>query len=155
MHDAGGVRAREPLRNLRADGGHRRRVAAVCPTPPRSRSDDPSTHSIAMYEVARSTPTSWMVTMLGWFSADAERASRSNRSIRSASAATSPRKHLDGDDAPEPGVAGPVDLAHAAGADRRDDLVGSKACTGRQCHWGGARVAPRFWDVKAWLVVRG
>ena len=33
---------------------------------------------------------------------------------------------LDGDRAIEPGVTGAVDLAHAARADRRDDLVGAQ-----------------------------
>jgi hypothetical protein len=33
------------------------------------------------------------------------------------------RQHLDRDITPEPGVGGAVHLAHAAGAERRDDLV--------------------------------
>ena len=35
-------------------------------------------------------------------------------------------QNLDGHRAIEPGVAGAIDLAHAARADRRDDLVGSE-----------------------------
>ena len=34
------------------------------------------------------------------------------------------RQHLDGDVAAEARIAGPIDLAHAAGAEQRDDLVG-------------------------------
>jgi hypothetical protein len=43
-------------------------------------------------------------------------------------------QHLDGDVAIEPRVARLVDLAHAARADRGDDLVRSQACTSRECH---------------------
>ena len=35
-------------------------------------------------------------------------------------------QHLDGDVAAEPGVARSIHLAHAAGAERRDDLVGAE-----------------------------
>ena len=44
------------------------------------------------------------------------------------------RQDLDGDFAPEARVARGVHLAHAAGADERDDLVGPKPCAWRQCH---------------------
>ena len=45
------------------------------------------------------------------------------------------RQHfLDGDDAVEPGVASLVDLAHAAGADRHDDFVGTEPGARRQGH---------------------
>ena len=37
-------------------------------------------------------------------------------------------QHLDRHLAAEPRVAGPVDLAHAARAERPDDLVGSETC---------------------------
>ena len=46
---------------------------------------------------------------------------------------------LDGDVALEPRVARPVDLAHAARADRRDDLVRAESGAGRH---GGHRVTP-------------
>ena len=48
------------------------------------------------------------------------------------------RQHLDGDGALEAGVAGLVDLAHAAGADGADDLVRSEARAGGQGHGEGA-----------------
>ena len=48
-----------------------------------SRSVVPSTSSIAMYETPPSDPMSWIVTMFGWFSAEADRASFSNRLSRS------------------------------------------------------------------------
>ena len=41
---------------------------------------------------------------------------------------------LDGDVALQPGVAGAVDLAHAAGADRAGDLVRTQAGAGAQGH---------------------
>ena len=40
------------------------------------------------------------------------------------------RQHLDRDVAAEAGVARPVHLAHAARADRGDDLIGAEAITG-------------------------
>ena len=48
-----------------------------------------------------------------------------------------PRQHLDGDAALEPRVPGRVDLAHATGAQRTCDLVGTETCSGRQRHWRG------------------
>src|SRR5437764_13331973 len=46
---------------------------------------------------------------------------------------------LDGDDAIEPRVAGAIDFAHAAGAERCEDLVGSEACAERQAHSAASR----------------
>ena len=46
------------------------------------------------------------------------------------------REHLDGNRAIEPRVARAIDLAHAAGADRGDDLVRTKACAGLERHEG-------------------
>ena len=56
--------------------------------------------------------------MFGWFRAEAERASRSNRLSRSRSARQLGRQDLDRDLASEPRVPGPVDLAHPARAER-------------------------------------
>src|SRR6202022_2746251 len=44
------------------------------------------------------------------------------------------RKDLDGDLAAELRVTRAVHLAHAAGAERRGDLVGSEACAGSKSH---------------------
>src|SRR5262245_57885894 len=44
------------------------------------------------------------------------------------------RKHLDGDGAVQPRVARFVHLTHAAGAQRRDDLVGSQKSSGGKRH---------------------
>ena len=44
------------------------------------------------------------------------------------------RQHLDGDVAVEPGVPGSIDLAHAAGAKRGGDLVGTEARANRERH---------------------
>jgi hypothetical protein len=41
---------------------------------------------------------------------------------------------LDRDDAIEPRVAGPIDLAHATGPDGRDDLIRPEANAGRKVH---------------------
>ena len=51
------------------------------------------------------------------------------------------REDLDGDRAVEAGVAGLVDLTHAAGADSRLDLVGSEASPGDEAHGHGLRGA--------------
>ena len=68
--------------------------------------------------------------MFGWFSAETARASCSKRRRRSASSENDGRQDLDRDLAPEPRVARAVHLAHAAGAERRDDLVGAEARAG-------------------------
>jgi hypothetical protein len=44
------------------------------------------------------------------------------------------REHLDRDRSVEPRVASFVDFAHAARAERGEDLVGTEANTGRQRH---------------------
>ena len=36
------------------------------------------------------------------------------------------RQHFDGDETIEPGVAGPIHFAHAAGAEQADNLVGAE-----------------------------
>ena len=59
-----------------------------------SRRVEPSTRSMAMYETPRSDPMSWIVTMLGWLSEDADRASFSNRFRRSVSEASSAGRTL-------------------------------------------------------------
>jgi hypothetical protein len=46
------------------------------------------------------------------------------------------RQHLDGDVAPEPRVARPVDFSHAAGAERRNDFLGSEPGPCLQWHRG-------------------
>ena len=43
-------------------------------------------------------------------------------------------KNLDRDVAPEPRVAGAIDLAHPAGAEQRKDFVGTEMDTGCQRH---------------------
>ena len=76
--------------------------------------------------------------MFGWFSA----AGRLRlpleppQAIRS-SADERRRQHLDRDVAFEPGIARPVDLAHAARAERREDLVGTDQCSSDDGHCGG------------------
>ena len=45
------------------------------------------------------------------------------------------RQDLDRDGAIQPRVAGFVDLAHAAGAERREDFIGAEARAGGQTHF--------------------
>ena len=78
--------------------------------------------------------------MLGWLIAATARASRSNRASASGSLASAAGKHLDGDVAAEPRVVGAVDLAHAAGADGRDDLVRAEARANERVHWANTRL---------------
>ena len=44
------------------------------------------------------------------------------------------RQNLEGDISRQVAVARPINLSHAAGADQRDDLVGSQADAGRETH---------------------
>ena len=68
--------------------------------------------------------------MCGWFSAATARASRSKRSRDSRIVGDVRRQDLDRDRAVEPRVARLVDLAHAAGAERRHDFVGAEPAAG-------------------------
>ena len=68
--------------------------------------------------------------MFGWFSAPAARASCSKRREPVGVGGERRGQHLDRDLAAEPRVARAVDLAHPAGAERRDDLVGPQASAG-------------------------
>ena len=61
-------------------------------------------------------------------------ASRSKRCAHVRSAEQVRRQHLDRDVAPEPRVAGAIDLAHPARAERRQDLVGTEFRPGRERH---------------------
>src|SRR2546428_6144786 len=49
---------------------------------------------------------------------------------------------LDRDVAPETRVARAINLPHAAGADRRDDFIGTEARADRESHRGGSRIQP-------------
>ncbi len=79
--------------------------------------------------------------MLGWFSAEAERASISKRWRRSGSDAVAEGRTFTAISRPSFGVLRPVDLTHAARADRRDDLVGAEAGTGCERQVRGLYVA--------------
>ena len=72
--------------------------------------------------------------MLGWFSAEAERASCSKRARRSAVARELCGQDLEGHVAAQARVARAVDLAHASGAERPQDLVDAEARAGRDGH---------------------
>ena len=64
-----------------------------------------------------------MCPMFGWLSDASTWASRRNRASRSASVANASGSTLMRDVAAELGVAGAIDLAHAASAEGADDLV--------------------------------
>ena len=70
-------------------------------------------------------------------------ASRSKRWRTSGDDERCGRQDLDRHRAVEPRVARPVDLAHPARAERRDDLVGAQAFPGREGHrrWAILRAA--------------
>ena len=77
-----------------------------------------------------SWPTSKSVQMFGWFSDEIVFASRSKRARNCWFCAKRGGEDLDRDVAPEARVATAIDLAHAAGADGRDDLVRTEAGSG-------------------------
>jgi hypothetical protein len=53
------------------------------------------------------------------------------------------REHLDRDVPPEPRVARAIDLAHAAGAERREDFVGTESGSRREAQGFGSDFARR------------
>ena len=88
------------------------------------------------------SPMSWMVQMLGWFNADAVRASRRKRLSASGSPARSWRQELQRDGRLQPRVLGFVDDAHAAAAELFDDAVVRQRLTDQSIGIGlGAVVA--------------
>ena len=68
--------------------------------------------------------------MLGWFSAEAESASRSRRFTGALGVVVFGGDDLDGDGALQAGIAGAVDLSHAARAKRGQDFVVAEAVPG-------------------------
>ena len=78
--------------------------------------------------------------MLGWFRAEAARASFSNRLRRSGSEDNAGRQDLDRDVALKPRVPGPVDLSHPAGAERAQQLVRAKPRTRGNGHKDPRRI---------------
>ena len=122
MDDAALVRGGEAVGDLRADVED-----LAAPAADRSlisvRRSRPSMYSITMYGVPSAAPTSWMVTMFGWFSAEAERASCVKRVSVSRSPARRSGQELDRHFAAQLRIAGDVHLAHSAGADGAEDFV--------------------------------
>src|SRR5947209_2152989 len=84
--------------------------------------------------VPRSSPTSCSVQMCGCESCEMARASRSNRARRSGSDVSAAERTFECDRSVEAGVAGAVDLAHPAGAERRQNLVRAEADAGGEGH---------------------
>jgi hypothetical protein len=88
---------------------------------------------MTMNRSPEASPISWMVTMLGWFSEEAARASWAKRPIRSGTAAKGGQE-LHGDVAAEVVVPGAVDLAHAPGAQLVEELVPAEPHADRRGH---------------------
>ena len=91
----------------------------------------PGTSSMTMKSTPSADSISWIVTMFGWLRAEAARAS-----LREAGAAVLVADALGGQDldrdlAAEARVAGAVDLAHPAGAERGEHLVRPELRRGR------------------------
>ena len=117
MHDAARVGGGDAARDLQRVGDgpprrQRRRGRA------RARSVSPSTSSVTTNAVPPSCANSKIERMFGWESFATLIASRSKRARASGSAASVGRENLDGDLALEARVAGAIDLAHPAGAER-------------------------------------
>ena len=71
-----------------------------------------------------------MIAMLGWLSEASARRFVAEVSDRLGVAVHPARQHLERDAAIEARVAGEIDLAHAARAERAEDLVGAHAGAG-------------------------
>ena len=119
-----------------------RRTAAACPRSPAAASRLPAAPSPGRAP-PRGVPTSKIDRMFGWFRAAAARASCSKRPRRSGVVGEGLRQDLDRHVPSEPRVAGAVDLAHPAGADQAEDLVGAEPCAGREWHGPSAREESR------------
>ena len=76
--------------------------------------------------------------MCGWFSADAARASRRNRSSATAVAGDVLRQKLQGDESAQASVFGLVDDTHPAAAEFRNDAIAGNTLTE---HSGRERIA--------------
>ena len=82
--------------------------------------------------------------MFGWLSDARSCASRSKRASRSGSRGERSRQNLDRDVALELRVARAIDLAHAAGAEGGEDLVGPETSTGTEGHEVGRRIVSQL-----------
>src|SRR5262249_52323653 len=92
MDDATGVRRVERFGNLHAEVEHF--IEVIGRPVMRCFNVLPSRNSITMKYCPSCSPISWMVQILGWFSAEAERASRLNRSTACESLETSSAKNF-------------------------------------------------------------
>ena len=96
--------------------------------------EGPSTSSRTSAFTDEVSSKPWIAPMCGWFSEASSWASRWKRARRSGSAAKSSRQDLQRDVAIQPRVARAVDLAHAAGAERRQNLVRTDASAAGKRH---------------------
>ena len=139
MDDAGRVRGGERARDLAADVDA---SSASGLRAPRciERSVRPSMSSCTMKcSPAGVSPTSWMVTMLGWLSAEAARASRRKRCDDRRLLGVRVAHHLDRDRPVQPRVERAEHLAHAAAADAPIDAVVPEAGRCHQVRWAWQR----------------
>ena len=125
MEDAARVGAVRARRRWRRRSGSRRRAAAGRPRV-RASSEPPGTYSMTRKSVPSWVSKSKMVATPGWERRESTCASRRKRSRVSRADAPAGAEQLDGDVAVEVGVAGPPDLAHAAGADAFEELVAAE-----------------------------
>ena len=123
MDDAGGMRRHQRIGDL--DGVLQGLVQTQPLAGSGSSSVLPSTYSMAMKSTPSAESMSWTVTMFGWFRAEADRASWTKRWRRPVGDLLR-GQHLEGDVALQTGVAGAVDLAHAAGSEETGDLIRPK-----------------------------
>ena len=135
VHDPGGVRLGEPVGRLRRDGEQPLQRQGARP--------DELTESLSLHELHRDERGPVRLPDLvdrhdvgviqrrrgPRFLLEARQALDVLRELR--------RKHLDRDVPRELRVSGPVDLAHAAGADRANDFVGGQPRAGGKRHRGG------------------
>ena len=87
-----------------------------------------------MNAVSPSRPISWIVTMFGWFNAEAARASCSKREIRSRSLASASGRTLSATSRPSRVSRAAVNLAHPSGAQGCEDFVEAEPGSGRNGH---------------------
>ncbi len=85
--------------------------------------------------------------MLGWFRAEADRASFSKRFSRSCVRRQRLRQHLDRHLARQARVPRPVHLPHPACTERRQDLVGAEPRSGRESHRVAGNSMPGPWHI--------
>ena len=142
MDDAGGVRRGQRPRHLPADvHGRRQRLRRLDERPQRPSVDELLDDEELAVGVS---PTSWMVTMLGWLRAEAARASRRKRWTRSLWSLSRVRISLMATGRFSRVSNAAVHLAHAAAADAFVDAVVPERGRSHAVRGGGAAPAMHY-----------